>query len=241
MKQSNRLLWVLLLIALLFVIGTGFIHHFFMPKEAQSDLKTSLSFSAAKEARDTQKMVFNAEKLKHMKMTGVFDIKITPGDTPRVIVASDAETLKKLEIKNEGDTLRIAPKKDNLNLKDVIEVQVTTKRPLESLNLTGEVRLTADALAQDHLALKLEGYTQCQLSGKVESLKVYLDGFSKFNAKDLISENIKFKGEGSIQAKLHAEKSLKVSALGNTHVVYSGKPTLDESISGVSSIKPSKK
>ena len=102
--------------------------------------------------------------------------------------------------------------------------------------LTGASKCDFDGSAKD-LTFDLSGASQLYLFGSGKYLDGELSGASQLNALDLPVEQSNLKLSGASSAKVWVSRLLEVDASGSSSVRYKGDPTVDEKLSGGSTVR----
>ena len=132
-----------------------------------------------------------------------------------------------------------------------------TFRDLDALQVAGAVKIRADGLKADRLAitatgaasLKLAGLDvgelsvegagaiKAELAGRAVVQKVAISGAGSYRAADLASDRAAIAVSGAGRVVVHAEKTLSVALSGAGVVEYLGDPEVKQEISGAGRVR----
>ena len=90
------------------------------------------------------------------------------------------------------------------------------------------------------LKLVASSGSDTKLTGKAVNASFTTSSGSDVDAKDLLAHHVTIVALGGSDVKIHAEKTLKVTASGACDIVYSGNPEVTSTTSGASSVKKRK-
>lgn len=130
-------------------------------------------------------------------------------------------------------------------------------RQLQSIALSGAVKLRSDRLHATRLAISVSGAgtlkmtdldtdevridgsgaVKADLAGRTRRQDVSISGAADYRGGDLVSERADLEVSGAGRVLVHAEKILRVSLSGAATVEYIGNPQVTEEISGVGRIR----
>jgi len=191
-----------------------------------------------------------------LEVSGAFEIVLTQGNTESLTIEADEKIMSSIKTRVTGNTLEIYTKGTIRNYK-VMRVYVTFKQ-LESIDLSGAVKVTADQSLQfdrldldisgactiefdmeaDRLDLDLSGASKLSLNGYVNYLEADCSGSSKLMLAGLKTKRISFESSGASTAEFWVTESLDVETSGASNVRYKGNPaTVNVENSGASSVK----
>lgn len=168
-----------------------------------------------------------------LKASGVYELKLSQGNTESVKIEADENLQDLFEVKNEGSKLVISTKKmdnKNLKLKTKLRVYVTFKSLKEMEiqtvgNVNSEENLTFTDLklstqSVGNVSLKLtankidvdnQGVGNITLVGKAQDAVVKSNGVGSLQAGDFEVQTMDINNNGVGNAEVNAAKSLKVS------------------------------
>ncbi len=105
------------------------------------------------------------------------------------------------------------------------------------IEISGSSSIRIDELTAEKLTLTTSGSSDFQLAGRVQSQEVRISGASKIQAVELESETARVNISGSGHTVLWVTDKLDVRISGAGTVEYKGSPQVNQSISGVGSIR----
>ncbi|HVO89520.1 MAG TPA: head GIN domain-containing protein [Casimicrobiaceae bacterium] len=199
-----------------------------------------------------------------IEVSGAFDVVLVQGDQERIAVEGPVDDLV-VRARVEGRTLRISAR-DTRRWWDWIvrgpstsrSARITvTFRDLDSISLSGAVRLSADRmtagalriaasggtsvrirnLRADELRFSGSGALRADLSGQVPSQRISISGAGNYRADDLASDDVHVSVSGVGSVVVRAAKTLHASISGAGSVEYYGNPVVRQDISGMGHVK----
>lgn len=191
-----------------------------------------------------------------LEVSGGFEIVLTQGNSESLTIEADENIMSNIQTRLTGSTLEIYTKGTIRNYR-IMRVYITFKQ-LESIELSGAVKVTADQSLQfdrldfdisgactiefdmeaDRLDLDLSGASKLILNGYVNYLEADCSGASKLMLAGLKTKRISFESSGASTAEFWVTESLDVESNGASNVRYKGNPaTVNVENSGASSVK----
>jgi hypothetical protein len=191
-----------------------------------------------------------------LEVSGAFEIVLTQGNTESLTIEADENIMGNIKTRITGNTLEIYTKGTIRNYR-VMRVYITFKQ-LESIDLSGAVKVTADQSLQfdrldldisgaciiefdmeaDRLDLDLSGASKLYLNGYANYMDADCSGSSKLMLSGLKTKRISFESSGASTAEFWVTESLDVESSGASNVRYKGNPaTVNVENSGASSVK----
>lgn len=187
-----------------------------------------------------------------------FDVTITQGDTPSVVIRIDDNFQPHLRVEQVGNTLSIGLDPElgfgfgNVTLEaDItvatlasLELTGASQATLVDFSVEGDVTLAASgaskidgALQAQGVDLTLAGASTASLEGSAQDLTVDASGASTAELADFPVTDAAVVVSGASTAVINASGTLDVEASGASHVGYLGNPTLGSvETSGASSV-----
>jgi hypothetical protein len=192
-------------------------------------------------------------------------VELTQGDRCSLRIETDEDTLKEIRTEiSEGllsiiyepemsDWMKLRslgekrPPKYFLTMKEVKSLDLAGAGNLAAEEITGEnLKITDGGLGKLHikglryqtLETDLSGLGKIVLDGEVQTQTVTLGGAGSYQADQLKSQeaNVRLTGAGSATVWVEAQLIGRVSGAGS--IRYKGSPTVEESVTGLGSIKP---
>lgn len=191
-----------------------------------------------------------------LEVSGAFEIVLTQGNSESLTIEADENIMDNIKTRITGSTLEIYTKGTIRNYR-VMRVYITFKQ-LESIDLSGAVKVTADQSLQfdrldldisgactiefdmeaDRLDLDLSGASKLYLNGYANYMEADCSGSSKLMLSGLKTKRISFESSGASTAEFWVTESLDVESSGASNVRYKGNPaTVNVENSGASSVK----
>jgi hypothetical protein len=189
---------------------------------------------------------------------GAFRVDVTRSDSYSVVINVDEKVVPYLDVRVEGDTLRIhlksglvgasgpleakvsMPVLRGLDLSGATRTSITGFKSAENLdaNVSGASQLTGDIEA-GNVRLDISGASRVTLQGKGQAMNLEASGASQANLGAFQVGNADVQLSGASKATINATGKLNVDASGASQVRYAGSPTLGAiKSSGGSSIQP---
>jgi len=191
-----------------------------------------------------------------LEVSSSFEVILTQGNSESLTIEADEHIIDKIKTRVTGNTLEVYTKGTIRNYK-VMRVYITFKQ-LESIELSGAVKITADQSLQfdrlkldisgacslefdmeaDRLDLDLSGASKLILNGFVNYLDADCSGSSKLMLAGLKTKTIFLDSSGATTAEFWVTELLDVKSSGASNVRYKGEPkTVNLDNSGASSVK----
>lgn len=172
-----------------------------------------------------------------IETSGAFDVRVTRGDTYRVLVVATAEDLGHVRTERSGDTLEIDGEGVRRFGGGKIQVHVTLPK-LERIEASGATELRARNLAGTTLEVDASGASHLVLSGEVDNVSYTLSGATKLDALALRAKAVKIDASGATKAKVRATSALTAEASGASRIRYAGQPEqVTSDLSGAGSLE----
>ncbi|MGH8927588.1 MAG: GIN domain-containing protein [Acidimicrobiia bacterium] len=164
------------------------------------------------------------EDVSRLDVSHAFDVTVTIGETPSLLLTVDDNMESHLDVATSGDLLRIGiePRTLVTNATLVAELTVTS---LDSINASGASKVHHLGLRGDDLDVELSGASHLDGAVDVQSMAAVLSGASGLN---LSGEAASLDGEGSGASDL----SLLDIHVGELQIELSGASDAEESVSG---------
>jgi len=198
----------------------------------------------------------NMSGFTRLEVSGGFEVVLTQGNNESVTIEADENIIDNIKTRVTGKTLEVYTKGTIRNYK-IMRIYITFKQ-LESIELSGAVKITADQSLQfdsleldisgacslefdmeaDRLELDLSGASKLLLNGFVNHLDADCSGSSKLLLAGLKTKTISLDSSGATTAEFWVTESLKVESSGASNVRYKGEPkSVNLDNSGASSVK----
>lgn len=189
---------------------------------------------------------------------GAFRVDVTRSDTYSVVINVDEKVVPYLDVRVEGDTLRIhlksnlvvaagpmeakvsMPSLSGLDLSGATQTNITGFKSGDNLdtNVSGASQLAGDIEA-GNTRFQISGASRVTLQGKGQALNLEASGASQANLGAFRVGDADVQVSGASKATVNASGKLNVDASGGSQVRYTGSPTLGAvKSSGSSSVQP---
>jgi len=166
---------------------------------------------------------------------GAFDIQITVGAVPSLVIEADENIVPNIQTKIDGDTLHI---RTNRSVCSTLPMRIKVSMAhLSHLKVDGSNDMEVKGL-KDNLTLIMDGSSTVSLSGLVQRLQLNMQGAGDVNAEGLRADEVVIKMAGAGDVSVHAVQLLDVTVDGAGTVHYKGNPGIVKKVSGVGDIEP---
>ena len=182
------------------------------------------------------------------------DLEIRPGAAGRLTVEAEPRVLQKLDNAFQRDTLYLRSK-DSFDTQHGIRyvLEIPRLRSLTArgngtaqigafqgdaleLELVGNGDATIEGVAFKHLALRISGSGNIDISGRGETLDAAVNGVGNIRAENLVVAHAEATITGVGDIYLQATKQIKGEIVGSGHIRYKGRPETPPI--GTNSIEP---
>ena len=158
----------------------------------------------------------NVEGFNGVKLEGVGNVNVYPGETYRVTVKTDSNLIDKVLTTVSGNILQITQKSGTFN---ATELTINVYMPvIERITLTGAGNLKV-------------------FNGDSSELSISLSGSGNIDTQNLEVQNVTINSSGSGNSKIWATNTLKGTLSGSGNISYKGTPTVTVSTTGTGKIK----
>lgn len=180
-----------------------------------------------------------------IEASGPGTLLVARGQRGSVAVLAMPEDQERIEVKADGDTLKLGFKGGmllNRGPEGDIRYEVTAAAGIEELKLGGGIageaaglegkeikvkldggsRLTLSDLRATEFELEAGGGSQAAASGAVEKQKVKVSGGASYHGTGLTSLEAEVEASGGAEASVRVGQQLKVRASGGSSVSYAG-------------------
>jgi hypothetical protein len=181
------------------------------------------------------------------------NVELSMGSTEGLQIEADENLLPLIETVVKDGTLEIRPVRNNLNLESrSIKVSVQAKK-IEHLSIAASGSISADTLQSPRLDLDIGGSGSIAIrevradklgsaiggsgsvklgGGAAKSFSVAIGGSGNVEASGLQADAVDVSIGGSGDAKVWAQKSLRVAVAGSGNVQYWGDPAVSSTVVG---------
>ncbi len=193
----------------------------------------------------------------NLDISGMFDIKLSPGEGQPVIFETDENLQEYLKLRVRGNTLYVSTTGDDIFRPTKMKLHIHYPA-LEKISIGGACKLGSDKpVVSDKLTLQVSGAADIELTveaktlntrvsgaaniklnGNVDKHRADLSGASNVRAEKLYTSESRISLSGAGSAHVYATESMDVSLSGLGNVRYYGEPkNIKISKSGLGSIK----
>jgi len=152
-----------------------------------------------------------------VKLEGVANINIHPGENYLVIVKTDSNLMDRVLTTVSDNNLQISQKSGAFNATE----------------------LTVDVYMPEIKNITLKGTGNIKvLNGESSELSITLSGTGNINAQDFQVQNVTINHSGTGNSKIWATNTLNGSLSGTGNIYYKGSPTVNVNKTGTGNIKP---
>lgn len=193
----------------------------------------------------SNKQTYDFSDFDAITVNGAYHVQITQGSTYSVTASGDADDLKKMEIRKDGNELVIEHEDRTIKLFDrqkTVLIQITVPE-LRSLDLSGAIKADIGHIKTNNLNLALMGATQAfvdvnvnrltadiagasksTFTGRADYVDMDIAGASKMDASRLVANTVEIEAAGACSADVHATNTLRADAAGASKIRYKGNP-----------------
>jgi len=159
----------------------------------------------------------NVKEFNDVKLEGVGNVNIYPGEDFQVIVKTDSNLMDKVLTTVSGNILQISQKSGTFN---ATELTINVYMPeLKSITLSGTGNIKV-------------------FDGSSSELNISLSSTGNIDAQNFKVDDITINHSGTGNSKIWAEKTLKGTLSGVGNILYKGNPTNTVNKTGTGNIKP---
>lgn len=179
---------------------------------------------------------FTITEFERLEIDGAFDVEIEIGPEPSLEIDVHEEVADRLEVENDGDTLRIGFDGGLFSVSGGQDVRITTPS-LSALDLNGAVSADITDLDADRLEIDLDGATDLEATGSASEVIIDIDGASNVDFDDLTIGRVEVQADGAssidvseaeeVRGELKGASSLNVSDDANVNVRTSGASSIN--------------
>ena len=175
--------------------------------------------------------------LNSVVLDGEGRVTITQSGKESLTITAENNILPLLEARVSDHVLRLGTI-NNVKIDPTVPVEfkIEAKR-LEGLQLLGAGSMEASSIQGQHWTVAILGAGQISVEGVADSLSLDIQGAGKFNGKNFRTRKAAVNGSGAVSAVVNVSDQLDVKLSGVGLVEYIGSPTVNQSVSGVGSVK----
>lgn len=180
----------------------------------------------------------NVPAFKSINNKGAFNLVIEVGKTQSIVVKGDDKFISRVVTEVVGDELQVSYRdKNSIKISD--NAQVTVSIPeLSKFKMEGAGATTINNVTGQRFEVDYEGVGMLTANGKVQMLKLKVQGVGMVDTKGLIAEVADVSVEGVGSVKVYASDRLKASVQGIGSLNYYGNPrSVSKSVEGIGSVR----
>ncbi len=180
----------------------------------------------------------NVPAFKSINNKGAFNLVIEVGKTQSIVVKGDDKFVSRVVTEVVGDELQVSYRdKNSIKISD--NAQVTVSIPeLSKFKMEGAGATTINNVTGQRFEVDYEGVGMLTANGKVQMLKLKVQGVGMVDTKGLIAEVADVSVEGVGSVKVYASDRLKASVQGIGSLNYYGNPrSVSKSVEGIGSVR----
>ena len=169
---------------------------------------------------------------------GAFNLVIEVGKAQSVLVRGDDKFVSRVVTEVVGDELMVSYRdKNSIKISDNAQVTVTLPE-LNKFKMEGAGLTTINNVAGQRFEVDYEGVGKLSVSGKVQMLRLKVQGVGMVDTKALIAEVADVSVEGVGSVTVYASERLKANVQGIGSLNYYGNPrSVSKSVEGIGSVR----
>ncbi len=169
---------------------------------------------------------------------GAFNLVIEVGKAQSVLVRGDDKFVSRVVTEVVGDELMVSYRdKNSIKISDNAQVTVTLPE-LNKFKMEGAGLTTINNVAGQRFEVDYEGVGKLNVSGKVQMLRLKVQGVGMVDTKALIAEVADVSVEGVGSVTVYASERLKANVQGIGSLNYYGNPrSVSKSVEGIGSVR----
>lgn len=172
---------------------------------------------------DTAQVSRTLNVFDRIMVDGAYTITVKQGELQQCLLRGDRNLLNRVMTQVENGRL-IIRNDGSLRMKQPLGVELQLPKLIE-FSATGAHEVTITGIEEDAFSLILNGANRAKVSGRVNALRLHLDGSSILEGDNLHASSIDVVATGTTSAQVSVENSLTVRATGISEVIYSGEPS----------------
>jgi len=170
--------------------------------------------------------------------SGAFALEVESGAKAADLVIEGDDNIVPLFVAEvSGGTLSLHLPGGSYALKSRLVVHVAASS-VTRLVAAGAIEADLHGLAGDRFDVDLSGACRVGARGTVDRFALQATGANDVAASALVARAVELHLSGASKAHVQATEALTVEANGASHVLYRGKPRVETSASGTSSVDP---
>ncbi len=202
---------------------------------------------------------YNLSGFQHISMGSAFHIKVSQGNSYKIIAKGEKKDLDKLEVYTKNNTLHAGFENNwsfwGRNNHDKVEFQIEMPSLASvdfsgasnsiisgfddlqnlSVGLSGASKSKIDVFTSK-INIDISGASNLKLIGRANNLQLDLSGASGVDATNFAVKSASIEASGASNAKVSVSESILLEASGASNIKYLGNPKVKKSTSGAASI-----
>ncbi|MGF1605607.1 MAG: head GIN domain-containing protein [Rhodothalassiaceae bacterium] len=173
------------------------------------------------------------EAFKEIKISGSMDADVRLGDTHRITIEADRETLARIETEVRDGVLHVKERdRRGWGRRGSVDLAIVTQA-LDGVTLSGSGDVTARNIDTDAFHLRISGSGDGDLAGRCGTLKIVVSGSGDVDASGLECDDVDVSISGSGDAEVYARRDVSVRVSGSGDVdIYGGGRLTNSKVSG---------
>lgn len=169
---------------------------------------------------------------------GAFNLVVEVGKTQSVIIKGDDKFVARVVTEVVGDELMVSYRdKNSIKISDTAQVIISIPE-LNKFKMEGAGATTINNVNGQRFEVDYEGVGLLSANGKVQMLKLKVQGVGMVDTKGLIAEVADVSVEGVGSVKVYASDRLKATVQGIGSLNYYGNPrSVSKSVEGIGSVR----
>jgi len=169
-----------------------------------------------------------------VEVHGALQVNIEVGPEASLTITGDDNIVPLIQTEVVGDELVIR-REGSIRPNTTLRIVVTTPE-LEGIEVNGASNASVSGIATESFEATAHGASKISLDGKTESLEIDAHGASRVEAEGLKTKHAEVDAAGASRVSLGELEKLDASLSGASRCTYAGDPTIDENLSGASSL-----
>jgi hypothetical protein len=170
-----------------------------------------------------------------IELAGTGRLEVTVGEPTPLTITGDDNIVPLIQTTVRGGRLTIQPSQSINATTDLVFRVVTAD--LKLLECSGAASAIVTGIDNESLKAIMNGAGSLKLSGQTGRFELSVAGAATANASDLAARDVVADISGASSADVHAIETLKATANGASSIRYTGDPKIEQSISGVGSVR----
>ncbi len=201
-------------------------------------LVISQEYTVVRGSGQVKREVRSVSSFRGIRLTGIGQVTVRQTGQESLSVEAEDNILPLLQTKVINNTL-VLDVQDNTTLQPTEPIRYDIEvEQLDQLQLSGAGVMEVLDLSTPALSVSVSGTGRLTLAGEAKELEVKVSGTGDLEAQNLITQRAEVDSRGVGEAIIHAQEDLKVDISGVGLVRYLGTPRIQQSISGLGTIRP---